>query len=51
MKGILFVAILALTMAACDTPQTTTGTASDSTMIRSDMSTDTTTNRTDSTRQ
>jgi hypothetical protein len=32
MKRILIVAILAIAIGSCDTPQTTTGTASDTTM-------------------
>jgi uncharacterized lipoprotein YajG len=51
MKSILLVAVVALSIAACDTPQkTTTGTGTDTTTNRS-ATTDTTTNRPDSTRQ
>jgi predicted small secreted protein len=49
MKSILFVAIMALAIAACDTPQTTTGAGTDTPANRS--GTDTATNRPDSTRQ
>lgn|GEM_PF-6192550 len=53
MKRILFVAIIALAIASCDTPQTTTGSInSDSATIRSNTNMDTTsTNKPDSTKQ
>ena len=50
MKLILFVALIAASIAACDTPQTTTGTGSDTTTTKS-PATDTATNKPDSTRQ
>lgn len=52
MKSILFVAIMALGIAACDTPQTTTGTGTDTTTTSTPTTTtDTTTNKPDSTNQ
>jgi uncharacterized lipoprotein YajG len=52
MKSILFVAIMALGIAACDTPQTTTGTGTDTTTTTSPNTvTDTTTAKPDTTRQ
>ena len=50
MKSILFVAIMAIAVASCDTPQTTTGTSADTT-TKPNTTVDTTTKKPDTTRQ